>query len=120
MTQQEIDSARSAKGGWTRETLAAWGVPWPPPRGWRRRLISEGAAPKVQKKCATRSCEEPAMIVCNLCPACRKRRDEAIGEFNCAVRVAKEKVDRDLVDSASAVERVRAMVIELELWLNYP
>jgi hypothetical protein len=33
-----IDRARSAAGGWTRPTLAAWGVPWPPPPGWRAEL----------------------------------------------------------------------------------
>jgi hypothetical protein len=39
MTAAEIDAARTTKGGWTRETLAHWGVPWPPPRGWRKKLI---------------------------------------------------------------------------------
>jgi hypothetical protein len=37
-TQAEIEAARTPAGGWTREQLAAWGVPWPPPKGWRRRL----------------------------------------------------------------------------------
>lgn len=35
---QEIQDARTPKGGWTRETLASWGVPWPPPKGWRAEL----------------------------------------------------------------------------------
>lgn len=35
---EEIQDARSPRGGWTRETLARWGVPWPPPAGWRRAL----------------------------------------------------------------------------------
>lgn len=39
-TAEEIDAARTAAGGWTRETLAGWGVPWPPPSGWRNRLIA--------------------------------------------------------------------------------
>ena len=34
----EIEAARSAAGGWTRAQLAQWGVPWPPPKGWRRVL----------------------------------------------------------------------------------
>lgn len=42
MTEQEIDAARAHAGGWTRETLAKWGVPWPPPKGWRKRLIGGG------------------------------------------------------------------------------
>lgn len=33
-----IENARSARGGWTQSTLAAWGVPWPPPKGWRADL----------------------------------------------------------------------------------
>ena len=39
-TPEQIDAARTPKGGWTRETLAKWGVPWPPPKGWRAELES--------------------------------------------------------------------------------
>lgn len=35
---QQILDGRSAAGGWTRDTLAGWGVPWPPPKGWRAKL----------------------------------------------------------------------------------
>ncbi|RXR21563.1 hypothetical protein EQW78_17790 [Oerskovia turbata] len=38
-TAAEIDAARTPAGGWTRATLAGWGVPWPPPKGWREALI---------------------------------------------------------------------------------
>ena len=27
-----------AAGAWTAATLAEWGIPWPPPHGWRRTL----------------------------------------------------------------------------------
>lgn len=37
----EIAAARTPRGGWTRATLASWGIEWPPPRGWRRRLEVE-------------------------------------------------------------------------------
>ncbi|NBE54721.1 TnsA endonuclease N-terminal domain-containing protein [Streptomyces boluensis] len=37
---EEIEGARTPAGGWTREQLAAWGVPWPPPKGWKERLIA--------------------------------------------------------------------------------
>jgi hypothetical protein len=40
ITEQEIEEKKTASGGWTRETLAGWGVPWPPPRGWRKALIA--------------------------------------------------------------------------------
>ena len=34
----EVLAARSARGGWTQASLAAWGIPWPPRAGWRGRL----------------------------------------------------------------------------------
>jgi hypothetical protein len=38
---EEIEACRTLAGGYsfTRERLAAWGVPWPPPAGWRRALL---------------------------------------------------------------------------------
>lgn len=38
LTIEEIEAARSPKGGWTRKTLEGWGVPWPPPKGWKEAL----------------------------------------------------------------------------------
>jgi ribonuclease HI len=40
-TPAEIEAAKSPAGGWTRKQLAGWGVPWPPPKGWRRALESK-------------------------------------------------------------------------------
>ncbi len=40
VTAADIEAAKTPKGAWTRETLAAWGVPWPPPSGWKQRLIA--------------------------------------------------------------------------------
>ena len=40
LSAEEIDAGRSAKGGFTKETLAGWGVSWPPLAGWRQRLIA--------------------------------------------------------------------------------
>jgi hypothetical protein len=34
----EVAAAQTPAGGWTRATLADWGVPWPPPKGWRAGL----------------------------------------------------------------------------------
>lgn len=63
MTPQEIDAARTPAGGWTREQLATWGVPWPPPKGWKDRLVStpcqECGYPHTQPAGA-----------CFLCPEC--------------------------------------------------
>ncbi len=46
-TLAEIDASKSVAGGWTRHVLAQWGVPWPPPKGWRRVIaIDVKATPK--------------------------------------------------------------------------
>ena len=36
----EIEACRTPAGGYsfTRERLATWGIPWPPPPGWRQAL----------------------------------------------------------------------------------
>ena len=39
VSAEEIEAARSPRGGWTKATLAAWGIPWPPPAGWRQALL---------------------------------------------------------------------------------
>ncbi len=38
ITREMIESARTPAGGWTRQQLAAWGVKWPPCKGWKKRL----------------------------------------------------------------------------------
>lgn len=38
-SEAEIIAAMSPKGGWKASTLAQWGVAWPPPKGWRRKLV---------------------------------------------------------------------------------
>jgi hypothetical protein len=43
-TEAEIDAAKTPAGGWTRAQLSSWGVPWPPPKGWRRDLIAKSRA----------------------------------------------------------------------------
>lgn len=39
---EEVEAARSPKGGYSRAQLAAWGVPWPPPKGGRTSWPSDG------------------------------------------------------------------------------
>ncbi|WP_078894308.1 hypothetical protein [Streptomyces sp. NRRL S-1022] len=36
----EVTAARTPEGGWTKKQLAEWGVPWPPPSGWRKHLAA--------------------------------------------------------------------------------
>jgi hypothetical protein len=40
----DIEAARTPAGGWTRDQLAAWGIPWPPPQGWREKLVAQWEA----------------------------------------------------------------------------
>ena len=39
----EIMAKQTERGGWTKRTLAKWGVPWPPPKGWKVFLLEHGA-----------------------------------------------------------------------------
>lgn len=53
MTAEEIEAKMTPAGGYTRATLAAWGVPWPPPKGWKDALVARsvsGGAPKLVGK----------------------------------------------------------------------
>lgn len=45
-TRETIEAARSENGGWSRDQLAAWGVPWPPPKGWKQKLIERVRVPE--------------------------------------------------------------------------
>jgi hypothetical protein len=42
-TAEEIEAAKTPQGGWTQEQLAQWGVPWPPPKGWKAALLKDQA-----------------------------------------------------------------------------
>jgi very-short-patch-repair endonuclease len=50
-TPADIAAAQTPAGGWTRESLAQWGVPWPPPAGWRKKLT--GTSHPLQRPCPT-------------------------------------------------------------------
>jgi hypothetical protein len=47
-TAAEIEAAKTPRGAWTRKQLAQWGVPWPPRRGWQRRLIAQSEGQESQ------------------------------------------------------------------------
>jgi len=40
-TNKEIELGMTNSGGFTKEQLATWGVPWPPPKGWKSDLIKK-------------------------------------------------------------------------------
>ena len=47
MAGAEIDAFKTPKGGFDKQGLAALGVPWPPPPGWRERLMTYGPSPPI-------------------------------------------------------------------------
>ena len=38
---EKIESLKTSKGGWSRESLSSLGVSWPPPKDWKKNLIEE-------------------------------------------------------------------------------
>ena len=59
---KEIEDRRSIAGRWSRSVLEGWGVPWPPPRGWRHRLIEryyEQQNAELDRECFARIEREP-------------------------------------------------------------
>jgi hypothetical protein len=46
-TKDEIEAAKTPRGGWTREQLAKWGVPWPPPHGWKAALEKKATSKRA-------------------------------------------------------------------------
>ncbi len=67
MTAEEIESRKSDRGGWTRASLAELGVPWPPPKGWKRRLLKP--EPPAHSVCA--NCKlNPTYMNSDWCEPC--------------------------------------------------
>ncbi|HEY3691113.1 MAG TPA: hypothetical protein VGL46_12540 [Pseudonocardiaceae bacterium] len=46
----EIEAARTPAGGFTRAQLAAWGVAWPPPKGWKKELNDRWRATQTEQR----------------------------------------------------------------------
>jgi hypothetical protein len=49
VTDEQIEAGKSPRGGFSRKTLASWGVPWPPPRRWRTALRTGKPMPNQRK-----------------------------------------------------------------------
>jgi hypothetical protein len=45
-----LTAGASAKRGWNRAQLALLGVPWPPPKGWKVKLIRDGFRLSVEAR----------------------------------------------------------------------
>ena len=55
VTDEQIEAAKSPRGAWTKATLASWGVPWPPPKGWRTALRTGKPIPRRGQAKRTRA-----------------------------------------------------------------
>lgn len=42
ITHHQIEAFKTERGGWTKDQLAEWGVPWPPPKGWKAKIVAFG------------------------------------------------------------------------------
>lgn len=40
LTKDEIEAAKTSKGGWTKATLERWGISWPPTKDWKKKLLA--------------------------------------------------------------------------------
>ncbi len=45
VSNEEIEAKKTPAGGWKLEDLIRWGVPWPPPKGWKSRLTKRPGSP---------------------------------------------------------------------------
>lgn len=50
VTLELLAAGASSKGGWSREQLHILGVPWPPPSGWKKRVIGQSIPPHEAEK----------------------------------------------------------------------
>jgi hypothetical protein len=41
-----IESMQTPNGGYTKDSLKALGVGWPPPKGWKEQLVRDGKLTK--------------------------------------------------------------------------
>jgi hypothetical protein len=111
-TAAEIEAAKTPRGGWTRATLAKWGVDWPPRRGWKRRLIAQstGRYPYYPGRKAERSRPSADKIA----PHAKTVRRSAVAAFVAAYpagMTADELADR----LGESILTVRPRVSELHV-----
>jgi hypothetical protein len=60
-TEQQVEAAQTAKGGFSRNSLSKLGVPWPPPKGWRK-AITKPELPRWANPNVTRVHEAAAIV----------------------------------------------------------
>jgi hypothetical protein len=93
--EEEIEAQRTSNGGWNRTQLAQWGVPWPPPAGWKSVILNHGipynaalntktkerqkpesaARPVICRNCCSPMTEGTSAYFCERCGLTWKNRD---------------------------------------------
>jgi hypothetical protein len=49
ITPEQLEAGKSIAGGFTKQTLKGWGIPWPPPKGWQKALLTGRTIPKRKR-----------------------------------------------------------------------
>jgi very-short-patch-repair endonuclease len=55
-TREDLEAARTPAGGYLRSSLEAWGIPWPPPKGWAKGLLRDQDIPSDAQHPIERGC----------------------------------------------------------------
>jgi len=66
ITLELLERLKSKRGGYTRNALQLLGVSWPPPRGWRRKLVNE-AKQNMAEEAMKEPEREPETVACPGC-----------------------------------------------------
>jgi hypothetical protein len=84
ITEAFMQQGCSPKGGWSRKQLAAIGVSWPPPKGWKKKLIGTRITDEDANIFLGKSKAQPAVkpVVGRInlnCPYSEKEDAKALG-----------------------------------------
>lgn len=126
-TLDQIEAARSPKGGFTRESLQKLGIGWPPPRGWLKKLLRQAGGGKITPSEPQRAAPKSARTIkiifdggtsCNI-PAkgygngygSYKRDDEPV--YRCEFRTP---MSANAAEVMTALHAIRAFNLETSDW----
>lgn len=76
VTAEEIEAGKSEKGGWSKAQLEAWGIEWPPPKGWKEKLL---AGEEFEKYVPPPVTDEEEFWARGLCESMQDDPDKIIG-----------------------------------------
>ena len=107
-TADEIEAGRSPTGGFKRAQLAKWGIPWPPPKGWKAELLraadtrsGKGGGERVGKQRWSPGAAPAAADSWQPAPRPGRGRPSAASAFAPGQRVTHDEHGMGLVTAAS-------------------